>query len=143
MTPFAVGRKAKSGFANPEYLIALTGLALLAAVAVPFALRFQDRRRNLGALSELRGALARYAEDTKMKGPASLADLTTGGKYLAAMPTAGMTGLHRPSARVSELGVTDDSGGWSYSNWPGDPRQGQVWINCTHTDRSGRRWNEY
>lgn len=134
---------AKSGFANPEYLIALTALALILAWAIPAASKARDRRRNLRSLSELRGALARYAADTKIRGPASLSELTAGGKYLAAIPAATMTGLHRPSSLTRELGVTDDSGGWSYSNWPGDARQGEVWLNCTHTDGRGKAWSEY
>ncbi len=141
--PCAKSNRLTSGFANPTYLITLAFVALVLAWVIPAAFRARDRRQNLRALADLRGALSRYEADTRTKGPASLSDLTAGGKYLVTIPEALLSGFHRSSSRIHEMGVTDDTGGWSYSNWPGDARQGQVWINCTHTDAHGKPWNAY
>lgn len=37
----------------------------------------------------------------------------------------------------------DDAGGWGYNNVTGDPGQGSVWVNCTHTDARGRKYSDY
>ena len=124
-------------------MIALAGIAMILALAVPPIARVRERRRNMKALAALRAALAKYAAETKTKGPSQLSDLTRGGKYLAEIPSVEITGRHRRSAEVHSVGLTDDSGGWTYSNWPGDSREGSVWINCTHTDNHGTAWKTY
>jgi hypothetical protein len=35
------------------------------------------------------------------------------------------------------------TGGWMYDNDPNDTYYGSLWINCTHTDRKGTRWDAY
>ena len=129
------------GFANPEYMIALAAVLIVLAIALPPAARVLQRRRSLKALATLRAAVARYAADTKTKGPLDLSDLTKEGKYLSELPAVGLSGQHAKSARVGAL--TDDTGGWVHSSWPGDPREGSVWINCTHTDNRGTSWSAY
>ena len=132
----------RAGFANPEYLLTLTAVAIFLAIAVPRFLQARQRARNLHALAVVREALSRYAADTKTKGPVELSDLAKGGKYLKALPELEIPGHHEPSSEVHPMS-SEDTGGWGYSAWPGDPRQGQVWINCTHTDASGRAWNSF
>ena len=137
-----LGAMRRRGFANPEHLITLTVVAIALAIAVPAVARARERARNLRALQELRAALARYDAATKTRGPGELSELVRGG-YLASIPAVSVMGRHARSARVREVGVTDDSGGWTYSNWPGAARQGEVWINCTHTDSRGKSWDSY
>jgi hypothetical protein len=36
-----------------------------------------------------------------------------------------------------------DEGGWGYVNNPADPEFGRVFVNCTHTDAKGVRWDHY
>ena len=52
-------------------------------------------------------------------------------------------GVHAPSAEVKADETADDAGGWVYNNWPGSPRGGEAWINCTHTDARGSAWSAY
>ena len=134
--------KTRTGFANPEYLITLTAVVVILALIVPPIARERQRRRSLNALSSLRAAMARYAAQTKTKGPLELSDLTREG-YLPEIPPAEVFGLHPRSTLVSPLGRTDDSGGWTHSNWPGGRREGEIWINCTHTDGRGALWSAY
>lgn len=133
--------KQNRGFANPEIMITLAAVLIVLAIATPPAVRMMERRRVQKALSTLRAAVARYAADTKTKGPIDLSDLTKEGKYLPELPAVGLSGFHSKSSRVGAL--TDDTGGWVYSSWPGDPREGAVWFNCTHTDSRGTSWSAY
>lgn len=133
----------RRGFANPEYLLTLAALGIILAVVVPAVAKARERRRNAQALQSLRAAVAAYAADMKTKGPLQLSELTKDGKYLKALPSFGLLGRHQPSSEVKELGVLDDSGGWTYWNWPGSPEEGKVVVNCTHTDSSGRSWASY
>lgn len=131
----------RAGFANPEYLLTLFAIVLVLALVIPKVARIRERRRNLAALASVRAALARYAADTKTKGPPELSDLVAK-KYLPAIPEVSILGRHEASSEVHPMS-NEDTGGWGYSGWPGDEREGQVWINCTHTDSNGRAWNSY
>ena len=133
----------RPGFANPEYLLTLTAVLVVLAVIVPQVSRVRQRSRTFKALAALRAASARYAADTKTKGPLDLSDLTKDGRYLDAIPPAEIHGLHPRSTQVRPLGQTDDTGGWTHANWPGSPREGEIWINCTHTDSRGTVWSTY
>ena len=132
-----------SGFANPEYLLTLTAIVIFLALVIPPIQRELQWRRNLKALGALRSAAARYAAETKTKGPKYLSDLAQEGRYLPGIPSIAILGKHPSSAQVRTLGQTDDSGGWTHADWPGSPREGEVWINFTHTDNRGKAWNEY
>lgn len=138
MTP----RRARSGFANPEYLLVLAAILMLLSLIVPAVVKARQRSLTLRALGALRAATASYAARTKNKGPLELSDLVKEGD-LAEIPPAVIPGHHRRSTKVSPLAQTDDSGGWTHANWPGSPREGEVWINCTHTDRRGALWSSY
>ena len=140
MTPVNPTRR---GFANPEIMLLIVAILIGLAIAVPAFARAREKRRNFHALNQLRAAIQIYSDDTKTKGPPTLEELTKGGKYLSAIPTVSIMGQHSASAQVKLMGVTDDAGGWSYSSWPGDARQGEVWINCTHTDSTGKAWKDY
>lgn len=135
--------KNRSGFANPEYMLVLAAILVSLAVIVPPVVREVQRRRTFKALAALREAAARYAADAKTKGPLELADLTKDGRYLAAIPPAVVPIHHGSSAQVAAMARTDDAGGWTHANWPGSEREGQIWINCTHTDTRGSLWSSY
>lgn len=136
-------KRDNAGFANPEYMIVLTIMLIILSVAVPKVAELRERSRNLKALATLRSALARYAADTKTKGPADLSELTKGAKYLAEIPPVGLRGHHDRSAQVYPFQVGGDAGGWSYSSPTGAYEGVGIWINCTHTDSRGRAWNTY
>lgn len=135
--------KKRTGFANPEYLLTLAAVLVVLSIVIPQFARFRQRTRTFKALSALRAASARYAADAKTKGPRELTDLTKDGRYLKEIPPAEIYGRHSRSNQVRPLGQTDDSGGWTHANWPGSPREGDVWINCTHTDAKGSAWSAY
>jgi type II secretory pathway pseudopilin PulG len=132
----------RAGFANPEPMIALAAIGILIAIIVPQIALMREKRRTLAGLYALRGAVAAYADQTKTKSPRALSDLTTDGRYLAALPKAGVSGRHSPSSAVLQAAAADDAGGWVYSNPPG-AEPAAVFINCTHTDRGGRSWSSY
>lgn len=133
----------RPGFANPEYMLTLAALLVFLAIAVPAFVKARQRTLTLRSLASLRAAAGRYAADAKSKGPLLLSELTKDGRYLAAIPPAVVPGLHPASAEVRPVGQTDDSGGWTHANWPGSEREGQIWINCTHTDSKGTLWSSY
>jgi type II secretory pathway pseudopilin PulG len=132
--------KRRRGFANPEYLITLTVVGLILAVAVPKFVKARERSRNFKALRELRTALGAYRADHKGASPAALEELTEGGKYLAAIPSVRVSPLHSVSAWVN---VAVDAGGWWYEASTDSARSGDVWINGTHTDDKGSSWSAY
>ncbi|MBI4348699.1 MAG: hypothetical protein HY553_17810 [Elusimicrobia bacterium] len=131
-----------AGFANPEYLLTLAVLLVLATLSIPPFVKARQRSLAFKALGELRAASASYAAKTKAKGPLELSDLVKDG-YLPELPPLVVPGLHPRSAVVTPLGQTDDKGGWTHANWPGGPREGEIWINCTHTDSRGALWSSY
>jgi len=107
----------RRGFANPEYLIALTFVLVILAVAIPPFMRAREKRRALKDLAAARAAL--------VKEPSALASL----------PPLGPSPLHPRASHVSRQ--ADDAGGWIYS------AEGALRINCTHTDNTGKSWDSY
>ena len=87
----------RAGFANPEYMIALATVGIFLAIAIPQLAKFREQRRTRRTLATVRDALARYTQDTKLKGPAELSDLTKDGKYLSSLPAVSVWSFHRAS----------------------------------------------
>ena len=96
---------------------------------------------NLGAL---KGALAvYYGENQGMYPVDDLASLTLNGKYMQNIPPAMFHPFHERTVLVHVGTKADDTGGWMYDNASTDVSFGSLWMNCTHTDDKGTRWNEY
>ena len=134
--------RTRRGFANPEYLLALTGLLIVFAVVVPPVVRVLHARRDLRSLQAVRAALARRRAEHKGESPAYLQDLVKEG-YLNELPAV-HGGGHPAAAWVKNGDTPDDAGGWLYDAWP---RAGHLdataSIDCTHTDARGAAWNAY
>jgi competence protein ComGC len=133
----------RGGFVNYEIHILVTLVLIVAAVVIPTIYKAGERARNQKTLAELRAALKRYEADHNGMNPAYLQDLTRDGRYLKEIPEIGVIGIHPRSASVRAGETEDDSGGWVYNNWPGSPRGGEVWLNCTHVDAHGSAWSAY
>ena len=73
--------------------------------------------------------------------PVQLAAMTVNGKYLTAIPYAKAADYHRDTSveNNNPMGTVNDAGGWAY----GDPVDGLLLVNCTHTDTKGSVWSTY
>ena len=155
------------GFTLIELMIVVAIIGILAAIAVPkFAdlVRKSREGQSKGNLGALRSALSIYYADMEGNYPYDLNSLSTGGKYLSAIPAARASGYHAESAVIKHnwgiqaLGCSGpylwDSGQWIYWNDPGTcvwpppagyaaRNLGEVWVGCTHTDTKGTQWTSY
>ena len=96
------------------------------------------------SLSAIRLALRVYSQENPGTYPQTLKPLLKEGKYLAFLPKANLRRQWHENSRKVELGVEPiDNGGWLYNNNPSDPNYGTIRINCTHTDKAGKRWSSY
>ncbi|MBI5239733.1 MAG: hypothetical protein HY926_04615 [Elusimicrobia bacterium] len=75
--------------------------------------------------------------------PATVESLTASGKYLSTVPTAKAPNYHSDASGITYQATANDGGGWSYNNTQGDPNQGTILVNCTHTDTKGTVWTVY
>ena len=104
---------------------------------------------NRGDLGYLRSAVSIYSGDTEGIYPADLAALTRDGKYLAGIPLlwrgSPFYSPHWQSRKVEYYPRkgTQDSGHWAYVNDSKSPDFGTVFIDCTHTDTLGARWDSF
>ncbi len=129
-------------------MIVVAIIGILAAIALPrFAnlLRKSAEGSTKGNLGTLRSTLNIYYADMEGQYPSNLLALTSGQKYLAALPTAKTPDYHPDtSAAVAwNGGAGDDSGGWMYDGVPADVSVGSVLVNCLHTDAKGSNWTAY
>lgn len=93
-------------------------------------------RGNIGAL---RSAVAVYRGDHGDRAPATLAELTEGGKYISVIPKAKLA--DHPDSAAVKLGTRpDDAGGWLYD--PASQEAEGLKVNCTHRNLKGRRWDD-
>jgi len=95
----------------------------------------QSTRGNLFAM---RSALSNFQGENDGRAPKGLDALVDGQKYLYAIAKAKLPPHHPDSDKVRPGSAPDDTGGWLY-----DSDIGNVWVNCTHTDRKGQTWAEY
>lgn len=126
-------------------------LGIAAAIAIPkFAelVRKSSEGATKGNLGALRASLSIYYGDKEGVYPTDIQELTEGGKYLAVIPKAKTPNFHPDSTGVRYFGslgdqAQQDPGGWGYVNDPESKEFGKIFVNCSHTDSKGVRWDSY
>jgi len=125
----------------PLLFVFVAIVGILAAIAIP---KFADlvakskEAATIGSLQSLRASLEVYKEGHKSY-PTRLEDAWT---MKQSFPAAQVKG-HAGPGGVENFSnpVGDDAGGWGYVNVSTSPAFGRVFVNCTHTDTKGRRWD--
>ena len=149
-------QKKSHGFTLIELMIVVAIIGILAAIAIPqFAnlVAKSQEGRTKANLGTIRSALSIYYGDSEGWYPvaatgANLAVLTTGGRYLQAVPNADLPKTvnnagHASTAVESAITATDPSG-WLYDNGgAGSSTWGRVVVGCTHNDLRGIIWSSY
>ena len=138
----------RRGIALSEIIALITAFGIVVLVLIPGLGRrilVTKERKAKANLAALRAALVLHQRDQGAY-PSDLQALAEGARYLGGIPAARIPGRHWDSAKISSGGsatALNDAGGWAYVNDSADKNFGSVWINCTHTDSAGVRWNSY
>jgi len=130
------GTPASNPVANPVAPATMTGTAL-ANVA---------ETQTRASLASLRQALQAF-HGRRHRFPKDLSELVSRG-YLKQLPLALVPPYHPLIAQVQNQSrqgpvAAPDTGGWGYYDDPASKDFGGVFVNCTHADSAGRRWDSY
>lgn len=134
------------GFTLIELMLAVTLMAILAAIAIPNTsrlIRKSQEARTKCNLGSLRAVLTLYYTDHEGLYPTDhLESLVP--RYLARIPLK-FTPIHHPEGNSVSAGAssdqTDSLGDWFYVNDPNDSNFGYIIVNCIHLDSSGKVWS--
>jgi prepilin-type N-terminal cleavage/methylation domain-containing protein len=140
-------RRALRGMTLIELMIVVAILSVLALIAIPkfgAIIRRANEAGTKGHLGSIRGAIRLYYMEHDQIFPSSFSGLLTGNnKYLSGTSTL-YTGVHPLSDLVDDVLNADplsDAGRWGYVR--ANEHLGDFWIQCIHTDSSGRVWSAY
>ena len=148
-------QKTSKGFTLIELMIVVAIIGILAAIAIPqFAnlVAKSQEGRTKANLGTIRSALSIYYGDSEgwypVAGAASdLVILTTGGRYLQAVPNADLprtTNSAGHGSVNSETNTAGDGAGWFYdAGGAGSSTWGKVAVNCSHNDLRAAIWSSY
>ncbi|MBL0058607.1 MAG: hypothetical protein IPP35_05780 [Elusimicrobia bacterium] len=129
-------------------MIVVAVLGLLSAIALPrfgnMLVRSKESstKGNLGAF---RAAICIYYSDNEGIHPSAAGlpvSLTTGGRYLDAIPPAHIPvpGNHPNTIAVTDFaGAYTDVGDWMYQS----TASGTLTVNCTHSDTTSHIWSSW
>lgn len=155
------GRLAKGQLAPSGKRMALVAAADLAACCLATVLagmayfvivsagKKSTEANNRSELGSLRSGVSIYYGDAEGAYPGDLEALTRDQKYLSGIPLlwrgSPFYSPHRQSRMVENYPgrTTRDSGHWAYVDNPKDPDFGKVFIDCSHTDSIGSRWDSF
>lgn len=140
-------RRPIDGFTLTELMIIVAIVGVLTLIAVPkfsSLIRRANESGSKGHLGSVRGAIRLYYMEQDQTFPTSfLALQQAGSKYFTgSIPL--FTGEHPVTSLVDDVAAPDpssDAGRWAYVS--AGPDMGFFWIQCTHTDTTGRVWSSY
>jgi type II secretory pathway pseudopilin PulG len=131
-----------------ELMIVVAVLALIALIVVPKMaqlIRKSNEAATRGHLGSVRSALSLYYSGTEGLYPADFSIFTApGSPYGLDSPPKAYTAEHGTFSQVDTLTTPnpfDDVGRWGYVS--GGESAGAFWVQCTHTDLSGKVWSRY
>ena len=139
----------RSGFTLLELLLAVTILAMIAAIAVPMfgnSIRKASEGSTKGKLSSIRRALAVYYAEREGVYPADLGPLMAPGNKWLKGNVQMYTHSHGNSSSVNiytSFDAVADGPAYGYVNIEGDSNWGKLWVQCTHLDMRGTAWSSY
>lgn len=137
----------KSGFTLIELMMVAAIIGMLASIAIPkFAeLIVKAKESSIkGSLGALRGALTIYYADTEGTRPSAITALTTGLKYMQAIPSISIpkntnNAGHPTASNAARANVSDAAA----ERWTYYAASGAVYVNCTHRDTKGSTWSTW
>ncbi|MEW6012492.1 MAG: prepilin-type N-terminal cleavage/methylation domain-containing protein [Elusimicrobiota bacterium] len=138
----------RKGFTLIEVMLVILIVGVIGVIAVPkisFAILKTKEKSNIANLSSIREALRLYYADNSTYPTDDLSSLYP--KYISKILELDIPNSFHPktaSVRTSNS-VSDitDSGMWGYINISSSADFGYVFIDCTHTDLSGKRYCDY
>jgi prepilin-type N-terminal cleavage/methylation domain-containing protein len=141
--------KRSKGFTLIELMVVIVILGILSAVIAPRIPQFVNKAkegRTKGNLATLRSTMNIYYSDNDGFYPIADPTASLVPKYLKKIPDCEtvQTGHGAaPTFDLDDIAADDDFGYWGYVDLITSNSWGDVWIECSHTDLSSKRWTSY
>ncbi|MCX7647756.1 MAG: prepilin-type N-terminal cleavage/methylation domain-containing protein [Elusimicrobiales bacterium] len=138
----------RKGFTLIEIMLVILIVGVIGVIAVPkitSAILKTKEKSNIANLSSIREALRLYYSDNSAYPTDDLSSLYP--KYISKIPELDIPNSNHTktdSVRTSNSSSDiTDSGMWGYDNVSTSAGFGHVFIDCIHTDLSGKRYCDY